>query len=113
MTIYSSSATATEQRKDVERRLSRLKILDAIRSGSLPAVAAVAVAAGFSAPLAFPIAAVVGAGLVAIAQGVFRHERQILDREIRELEQRHGVADQVLKDFSSETNRLTVGGSSN
>jgi hypothetical protein len=101
---------AAEQ-SDIERRLLRLKLLDGLRWATFPVAALASWAAGAS-PLAFPLAAAVGAAVVIGANLFSQRERRILTDELHGLE-RHGVAGDVVRRFSAEINRLTVGGSSN
>src|SRR5437588_13054806 len=107
-----SSVELKGSRDEVERSLTRLKVVNGLRYVSLPVAAIAAGISATTAPIAFPLVAVVTAAAVGIGEFLARKERAQLDLHLRDLEARNAVGPEELKNISSAANTFTVAGSS-
>lgn len=99
-------------RDDVQRSLARLRLVNGLRYVSLPVAAIAAGVSATTAPIAFPLVAAAAAAAVGIGEFFARKERAQLDAHLRDLEARHAVGSEELKNISSTANTFTVAGSS-
>jgi len=103
---------AASSRLEVERGISRLKVVDRIRYVGLPVAAVSAVAAATTASIAFPIVAGVAATAIGVGEFLARRERAKLDARLQDLEARHILGHEEVEKFFSTANSITVAGSS-
>jgi hypothetical protein len=99
-------------RREVERGISRLKVVNSIRYIGLPVAALSAVAAATTASIAFPIVAGGAAAAIGVGEFLARRERAKLDARLRDLEARHILGHEEVEKFLSTANSVTVAGPS-
>jgi hypothetical protein len=103
---------AARSRLEVERSISRLKVVNWVRIAALPFAAFSAAVAAATAPIAFPIGAGVAAAAIVVGEFLARRERAKLDMRLRDLEARHLLGHEEVEKFLSTANSMTVAGPS-
>jgi hypothetical protein len=102
-------STATS-RREVERSISRLKVVNGVRIAALPFAAFSAAVAAVTTPIAFPIGAGVAAAAVGIGGFLARRERAKLVASLRDLEARHILNHEEAEQFLATANSMTIAG---